>query len=183
MKPRSAAIWLLMLVTLGQPALAYAQGNGGGRSNSQNQDSTKGKGNNQGKGNSNADDNGAAGNKGNGAAGNSNSGKSQGKPVVHAVPALPDTAPQRPAAGAAPAADTQTDALSENQALQAVEAGRAVPLEKILPDLRERTGGEIIDARLQKVGTFLIYVTTVLTPDGKVLTERYYARTGLHVEN
>ena len=56
-------------------------------------------------------------------------------------------------------------------------------LEAILPDLRERTGGEIIDAQLQRVGDSLIYVATVLTPEGKVITERYDARTGLHVEN
>lgn len=71
--------------------------------------------------------------------------------------------------------------LSERDVLEAVEAGRAVSLSTILPDLRSRTGGEVINAQLQQVGGFLLYAVTVLTPDGKVGTEYYYARSGLHV--
>jgi hypothetical protein len=73
--------------------------------------------------------------------------------------------------------------LSENDALAAVEAGRAVELTTILPDVRTRTGGEVINAQLQQVGTFLIYAVTVLTPSGQVITEHYYARSGAHVGN
>jgi hypothetical protein len=51
-----------------------------------------------------------------------------------------------------------------------------------LPDVRSRTGGDVIDAQLQQVGAFLIYAVTVLTPQGQVLTEHYYARSGVHVE-
>lgn len=71
--------------------------------------------------------------------------------------------------------------LSESDALAAVETGRAVELETILPDLRSRTGGEVINAQLQQVGAFLIYAVTVLTPSGQVLTEHYYARSGVPV--
>ncbi len=72
--------------------------------------------------------------------------------------------------------------LSESDALTAVEDGRAVELATILPDVRARTGGEVINAQLQQVGAFLIYAVTVLTPSGQVLTEHYYARSGAHVE-
>ena len=71
--------------------------------------------------------------------------------------------------------------LSESDALAAVEAGRAVSLSTILPDVRSRTGGEVINAQLQQVRGFLVYAVKVLTPEGKVTTEYYYARSGLHV--
>lgn len=71
--------------------------------------------------------------------------------------------------------------LSEREVLEAVEAGRAVSLSTILPDLRTRTGGEVINAQLQQAGAFLLYAVTVLTPEGRVATEYYYARSGLHV--
>ena len=79
---------------------------------------------------------------------------------------------------ASPAADRE---LSESDALAAVAAGKAVELAAILPDVRSRTGGEVINAQLQQVGSFLIYAVKVLTPSGQVLTEHYYARTGVHV--
>jgi hypothetical protein len=71
--------------------------------------------------------------------------------------------------------------LSESDALAAVEAGEAVELGSILPDVRSRTGGEVINAQLQEMGQFLIYAVTVLTPSGHVLTEYYYARSGIPV--
>ncbi|WP_158409625.1 PepSY domain-containing protein [Devosia psychrophila] len=55
-------------------------------------------------------------------------------------------------------------------------------LSTILPDVRSRTGGEVINAQLQQVRGFLLYAVTVLTPGGKVTTEYYYARSGQHVE-
>ena len=72
--------------------------------------------------------------------------------------------------------------LTERDALDAVQLGRAVSLSAILPDVRARTGGEIINAQLQQAGSFLLYAVTVLAPDGKVTTEYYYARSGRHVE-
>ena len=72
--------------------------------------------------------------------------------------------------------------LSESAALQAVQTGKAVSLQSLLPDVEARTGGEIINAQLQQVRGSLIYTIKVLTPDGKVMTEYYHARSGLHVE-
>jgi hypothetical protein len=76
---------------------------------------------------------------------------------------------------------TDGDELSESEVLAAVQAGSAVSLATILPDVRVRTGGEIINATLQDARGFLLYAVKVLTPGGKVVTEYYYARSGLHV--
>ena len=73
--------------------------------------------------------------------------------------------------------------LSENEVLAAVKRGSAVSLESLLPDVRSRTGGEIINAKLQETRGSLLYAVTVLTPGGKVVTEYYRARSGLHVGN
>lgn len=72
--------------------------------------------------------------------------------------------------------------LSESAALQSVESGRSVPLQSILPDVKARTGGEIINAQLQQVNGVLLYAIKVLTPDGKVMAEYYDAQSGRHVE-
>lgn len=122
-------------------------------------------------GNGNGNNGNGNGNNGNGN-GNGNNGKG--------VPSEGGAGDGTSVANTAPTAqDTQ---LSDDEALAAVDAGRAVSLEIILPDLRRRTGGEIIDAKLQQTGGFLLYALTVLTPDNKVVTEYYYARSGLHVE-
>jgi uncharacterized membrane protein YkoI len=63
-----------------------------------------------------------------------------------------------------------------------VQAGQAVPLTTILGDLKARGAGEIIDAQLIRAQGFLLYAVKVLSGDGKVATEYYYARTGRRVE-
>jgi uncharacterized membrane protein YkoI len=114
-----------------------------------------------GKGNGNDDDN-SDGNSGN----YGNSGSHAGSASTETPSAALETAVE----------------LSESAALQAVKAGEAVPLQSLLPDVRARTGGEIINAQLQQVDGSLIYTIKVLTPDGKVMAEYYHARSGLHVE-
>ena len=129
----------------------WAQGQGSANSNA----------NSNAAANANANSNGNAGPKaGDGAGANENHGESSSG--VHG------------ASGA-------VQELSEREVLEAVEAGRAVSLSTILPDLRTRTGGEVINAQLQQAGAFLLYAVTVLTPEGRVATEYYYARSGLHV--
>jgi hypothetical protein len=71
---------------------------------------------------------------------------------------------------------------SEETALGALQAGKAVPLTTIVNDLKTRGAGEIIDAQLVTSGSFLLYAVKVLSSDGKVATEYYYARTGRRVE-
>jgi hypothetical protein len=155
MKRSTIAIMLAGLLALSQPGLAQGQGQGQGQGSGQGSGNGGGQGGGNGQG-----QNGNAGGGGNGQNGNAfgnDSGKANGPP-------------------------SGATELSENDALTAVEDGRAVELATILPDVRARTGGEVINAQLQQVGAFLIYAVTVLTPSGQVLTEHYYARSGAHVE-
>jgi uncharacterized membrane protein YkoI len=66
--------------------------------------------------------------------------------------------------------------------LGAVQAGQAVPLTTIVDDLQLRGAGEVIDAQLITANGFLLYAVKVLSTNGKVATEYYYARTGRRVE-
>lgn len=152
MKRTSLAAMLTVLLALSQPAWAQGQGNGQGDGKSQGPSENAGGNNGNGQGN------------GLGPDGTDSHGKpnEQGKPTEN----LPPDPPRE---------------LSEEDALAAVRAGRAVELAAILPDVRSRTGGEVINAQLLQAGDFLIYAVTVLTPSGQVLTERYYARSGLPV--
>lgn len=155
MNRTSLAAILAVLLALSQPAWAQGQGNGNGNS-----ENGGGQGNGNGQGQSENADGEDNGQNGNGFGHGNFPNRGEGN------------------AGAFPPVNSE---LSENDALAAVEAGRAVELETILPDVRSRTGGEVINAQLQQVGEFLIYAVTVLTPSGQVLTEHYYARSGAYV--
>ena len=142
---------LVFAFALSLSSPGWAQGQGSANSNA----------NSNAAANANANSNGNAGPKpGDGAGANENHGESSSG--VHGAPGA-------------------VQELSEREVLEAVEAGRAVSLSTILPDLRTRTGGEVINAQLQQAGAFLLYAVTVLTPEGRVATEYYYARSGLHV--
>ena len=144
---------LALLCLLVLPDHVFAQGNGNGNGNSGQNDS----------GQDNADDKGGDDN-GNG---RNDDVRDRGGPArAERSSSAPET----------------TVELSESEALKAVKAGQAVPLQSILPDARARTGGEVINAQLQLVDGSLLYTIKVLTPDGKVMAEYYYARSGLHVE-
>jgi hypothetical protein len=153
MKRILPAAMFALLLALSPPAWAQGQGHDGNAQGNGNEQSENAGGNNgQGKGNDQ---------------GNGND----------AVPDNPG-ATRKPNDSSPPARPRE---LSEEEALAAVEAGKAVELATILPDVRSRTGGEVINAQLQQAGDFLIYAVTVLTPSGQVLTERYYARSGVPV--
>jgi hypothetical protein len=151
MERRSLAIALAILAAMSSSAWAQGNGNGGGN------------GGGQGSGNGQGQSENASGNSG-------QNGNAYGR----------DNAGGRGEEKSNAAASHDRE-LSENDALAAVAAGRAVELSAILPDVRSRTGGEVINAQLQQVGGFLIYAVKVLTPAGQVLTEHYYARTGVHI--
>lgn len=163
---RRSAISLLVGTAFVMPTSAWAQGNGNGNSNDSGNGSN-GNGNANGHDDSNAGGNGNANGHDEGA-GNNGHGNGHGQDDNTAAPGSPAIA------------DDNAE-LSESEVLAAVQAGRAVSLETLLPDLRARTGGEIINAKLQQVRGFLLYAVTVLTPEGKVVTEYYYARSGIHV--
>ena len=160
---RQVVAALLLVSALSLPASAWAQGNGQGGSNGNGPDNAGGSAN---------------GNSGNGPS-NGNGGDPPGPPTGPGASAN--------SGGATPpgrkAVPGQGSELSQSEVLAAVESGGAISLETILPDVRTRTGGEVIDAKLQRNQGFLLYAVTVLTPAGKVLTEYYYARSGIHVEN
>jgi hypothetical protein len=69
----------------------------------------------------------------------------------------------------------------QDQALQAVEDARAVPLEQIVSALASVSTGQVIDARLVTVGRFLLYEIKVLDADQAVRTLYFYALSGLPV--
>ena len=167
------ALTLVVLLGVAGPAIAQGQGNGNGN----------------GQTNGNGQDNGNGPNNGNGGNGNGN-GQRSTNTNGHGNKGQNGNAPESeaqttngPTAGSdatAPAAASQGE-LSESDALAAVQSGAAVSLSTLLPDVRRRTGGEIINAQLQQVGAYLVYAITVLAPGGAVSTEYYLARSGQHV--
>lgn len=67
--------------------------------------------------------------------------------------------------------------LSPNEARDAVQTGRHVPLRQILSQIEARYPGRLLNAELQR-GDPSIYVIDWLTPDGRKLTIRANAETG-----
>jgi uncharacterized membrane protein YkoI len=67
--------------------------------------------------------------------------------------------------------------LSPNEARDAVQTGRHVPLRQIISQIEARYPGRLLNAELQR-GNPSIYVIDWLTPDGRKLTVRANAETG-----
>ncbi|WP_156351765.1 MULTISPECIES: hypothetical protein [unclassified Devosia] len=67
---------------------------------------------------------------------------------------------------------------STDYARDAVNAGRAVSLSSLLPDLAQRAGTNVIDAEMLSIRGFLVYSIRVLRANGTVTTEYYYAQSG-----
>lgn len=133
--------------------------NGSGKSAGQSNDNNGGHSKGQGKGNGQADGDGQS--NGNGQGNGKGSGSSSGK--VHAHTRVdPDG----------------TVHYSPDHARDAVNAGQAVSLTSLMPDLQARTTGELIDAELLNVRGFLVYAIKVLRDTGQVTTEYYYAQSG-----
>ncbi|MGB3339563.1 MAG: hypothetical protein WBA73_20480 [Devosia sp.] len=187
MNRRSAVAFALSAMLASSP-VAWAQGPGNGNGNGPNAEGGPGNGNGMGEGNGPGNGNGPKDNvpgNGNGPGGGPVNGGSAGNANAGGSTPAGPAQQSNGAAGGAPAVTGQATApaeQSESDVLAAVEAGRAVPLSTIMPDVRTRTGGEVINAQLQQVGSFLLYAVTVLTPEGKVSIEYYYARSGQHVE-
>jgi len=174
------ALILVVLLTVAGPALAQGQGNGNG--NGQNNGNGQDNGNGQntgdgGNGNGNGQNNGQGSTNTNGNS-NENSNGQSGHALESQVEKT--TGAKAGSDATAPAAASGGE-LSESDALAAVRSGAAVSLSTLLPDVRRRTGGEVINAQLQQVGAYLVYAITVLAPGGAVSTEFYLARSGQHV--
>ena len=174
------ALTLVFLLGVAGPALAQGQGNGNG--NGQNNGNGQDNGNGQntgdgGNGNGNGQNNGQGSTNTNGNS-NENSNGQSGHALESQVEKT--TGAKAGSDATAPAAASGGE-LSESDALAAVRSGAAVSLSTLLPDVRRRTGGEVINAQLQQVGAYLVYAVTVLAPGGAVSTEFYLARSGQHV--
>jgi hypothetical protein len=128
---------------------------------------------------------GSAGNGGQGAAPSANAGR----PAHAGPPASIVPNPASPAPGRAPQAagaqqqpeSTPVEYLGQDFAREAVNAGQAVSLISLVPDIQERTSGEIIDAEMLNVRGMLVYAVRVLQPSGRVTSEFYYARSGIYI--
>jgi hypothetical protein len=106
-------------------------------------------------------------------------------PPAATEPTAPDGAEPLPNAQTVPAEPSAQPAdpgqFTDDAARDAVNSGQAVGLGSLLPDIRQRTSGTVIDAGMQNRNGTLIYSIRVLRPDGRVTTELYDATTGSHV--
>lgn len=152
----TARIFIALFLLLAAAIPTHAQGNGNGNSGNS---SNAGNGN---AGNGNME-NGDAGHR----SGNAGNGGSQG--------------PNDPSSGRPPIF-TEPTVVPEEDILAMVKSGQAVSLSSLLPGVQERSGGQIIDAQLVRTPRTLIYAVKVLTPDGRVGTEYYNARSGAYIE-
>lgn len=163
---------LLAVALLSAPALAVNPDNNG---NHNGQDNGNGHQTDHDNGNHNGEDNGNAhGEDNEHGNGNPRDDTGNGNPVP-VTPVQPATTPATPASSG-----QQQRANEQDQALQAVEDARAMPLEQLADRVRAEHPGDIIDARLVTAGNFLLYEIKVFE-GGRVATLYYYARSGLEV--
>ncbi|WP_332691030.1 hypothetical protein [Devosia sp.] len=151
------------LVVLAATVPAIAQGNGDGGNAGQADDGNHGNGN--GARTNSSDGDGNSVNAGRGSDPRGGNGDGNGAGASNKPPTPPDVS-----------------VVPEKDLLAIVNAGHAVSLASLLPNVQERTGGEIIDAQLVRTERALIYAVKVLTPDGRVGVEYYNARSGTHIE-
>lgn len=166
-------VFVLILTVLclsASPVLAQnnGQGNGNGQGNANGQENGNGGGNN-GSGNGLGQNNGNGNDKndssGNGNAANSgNNGNGQSNSTATDKSSRTD--------------DYGTLHYSQDYARDLVNAGRAVSLASLMPDLQARSEGSVIDAELLNVQGILVYSVKVLRTDGRVTQEYYYAQSG-----
>ncbi|MGV3490667.1 MAG: PepSY domain-containing protein [Devosia sp.] len=79
-------------------------------------------------------------------------------------------------------ANSGTQTLSQDAAMQAVRRGSALPLDEIMLRAALIVEGEVIDAQLIAIQDTLLYELKVLATTGKVSDVYFYARSGLPVE-
>lgn len=173
------AVFLLLAAAAPTLAQGNSDGNGnagnngnGGNSGNAGNSSSPGNSDNPGNSGNAGSGNAASGNAGNGA-GNAGSGNNSG--IGNGAGA---TEPGTPA----PPPFSEPTLVPEEDILSMVQSGQAVSLSSLLPGVQARSGGQIIDAQLVRTPRILIYAVKVLTPDGRVGTEYYNARSGAYIE-
>ncbi|WEJ56897.1 hypothetical protein [Devosia sp. FJ2-5-3] len=194
-------LFFIALFLASSPVLAQNNGNGNGNGQSQ----SDGTGNGPGNGHANGQDNGSVNGQGNGngqnenhnngsgksAGQNNNTGHSEGQGKGNGQAngdgqsngnGQGNGKGSGSSSGKAPAR-TRVDPdgtvhYTPDHARDAVNAGQAVSLTSLMPDLQARTTGKLIDAELLNVRGFLVYAIKVLRDTGQVTTEYYYAQSG-----
>lgn len=73
------------------------------------------------------------------------------------------------------------ETLSPDQARDAVERRQAMPLSELSNLVRERTGGEVVDADLLRVDRMFIYALRVLDGSDRLSIQYYHARSGIFI--
>lgn len=171
MKIKFLTATFVLMLAITAPVLAQGNGNGnGGQSEGGNSGNGHGgSSGNESPGDSSGRDSSRQNGNANANAGKNNAGTGNGNGANHSR-ATNSSPPAEPAI------------VPEDELLPMVEAGEAVSLVSLLPDIETRTGGQIIDAQLVRAERSLLYIVKVLTPAGRVGTEYYDARSGSHIE-
>jgi hypothetical protein len=73
------------------------------------------------------------------------------------------------------------DTLSADQVRSAVESRQALPLSSFSDAIRQRGGGDMVDANLLRVDNMLVYAIKVLNPAGRLTIEYFHARSGVYI--
>ncbi len=76
---------------------------------------------------------------------------------------------------------TDVRSLSPDDALAMVQTQQALPLSDLAAIVRQRSGAEMIDAELLKVGQMLVYAIKVIDPAQRLSVQYYYARSGRYI--
>jgi uncharacterized membrane protein YkoI len=152
-------------------------GKGGGNGQNNGNGNGQGNGNDRGSGQGNGNSHGQGASDQNNGNGNQNSGNGQGSENGSDKKESPATSEQ-PSSTADPIDEETAIHQTPDVARDAVNAGQAVSLGSLLPDLEARKAGDVIDAELLEVQGFLVYAVKVLRGDGQVTTEYYYAQSG-----
>jgi hypothetical protein len=179
----TARLLIAVFLLLAAAAPTLAQGNSDGNGNAGN----NGNGGNSGNaGNSsspgNSDNPGNSGNAGGGNAANGNAGNGAGNAGSGNNSGLGNGAGATGPGTPTPPPFSEPTLVPEEDILSMVQSGQAVSLSSLLPGVQARSGGQIIDAQLVRTPRILIYAVKVLTPDGRVGTEYYNARSGAYIE-
>ena len=71
--------------------------------------------------------------------------------------------------------------LTPDEALALVQTRRALPLSDLAEIVQQRSGGEMIDAELLRVGQFLVYAIKVIDEVERLSVQYYHAGSGLYI--
>lgn len=71
--------------------------------------------------------------------------------------------------------------LNTDEALALVQTHQAMPLSELSEIVHQRSGAEMVDAELLKVGQILVYAIKVIDQAERLSVQYYYARSGRYI--